>query len=93
MTPSETRAANRFATRIVDWQDEGEIIREGLAYETPRLIAALQNRNGFATMSLRNLAKAVGLSVTYLSCVDKGHIVASPGAYLKLWNYFSEVQP
>lgn len=73
-----------FAERVQAWLDEEEIIREGLAYEAKQLISQLQDRGGFAAISLRKLAREVGLSASYLSRVVHGKEIISPRAYLRL---------
>lgn len=68
-----------FVERITNWIDEGNVIHEGLAYEAPKLVAQITR-----CISLRELARRTGLSATYLSQVANGHVVISPGAFVKI---------
>lgn len=73
-----------FADRLRAHLDEAEDIREGLADHGPILIRRLQDRDGWGAVSLRALAREVGLSPTYLSRVMNGQIIISTWSYLKL---------
>lgn len=77
---------DHFVDRVVNWIDEGEVVRAGLAYEGPRLIRRLTR-----DISLRKVARRTGLSATYLSLVANGRAVISPKAFLKLAKRLNDV--
>lgn len=68
-----------FADRVSDMLDEQIIVREGLAYEGPRLVEYLCRNQ-----SLRQLSRESGLSPTYLSQVRNARTIISPEAYVSL---------
>lgn len=69
--------------RIKKHTGETDVIRKGLAHEASPLITELLELSTAKT-SLRQLAKDIGCSATYLSCVWNGHFVCSPHIYVAL---------
>jgi transcriptional regulator with XRE-family HTH domain len=68
-----------FVERVTNWINESKIIREVLSYEGQSLITQITRR-----IPLRELARRTGFSPTYLSQVANGHVVISPGAFVKI---------
>lgn len=83
-----------FAVRIRDHLEEAEIVRKGLWHEGPRLIKrclSVGYPHGEAR-SLRELARIVGVSATYLSRVMHGHEIVSAGTYLRLSDFLLDTE-
>ena len=80
---NETGLDWSFLERIEEHLGEEEVIREGLAHEGPGLIMRCLDVPGDA-LSLRQLAKDVNCSATYLSRVLNGHLICSKTLYVTL---------
>ena len=74
--------------KIEEWNDEAEVIREGLWYCGPKLISNFLWSN--PNISLRQMAKNVGYSPAYLSRIQNGHEIISTDAYLRISNYIDK---
>ena len=75
---------DKFLKRIEAHKKETKVIREGLAQSGPALISDLQDRDGFASHSLRAVAREVGYSAAYLCDIMHGRRIVSPRAFRRL---------
>ena len=83
-----------FAIRIRDHMAEAEIIHQGLWDEGPALIAECQDV-GYPPgqyRSLRELARIIGVSPTYLSRIRHRREIVSMKTYLRLSDFLLDTE-
>ena len=78
---------DEFANRVAAYIDEGVAIRAGLAVNGPRYLSVAMNN-----LSLREIARRIDRSPTYLSMVLNRKTVISPDAFVDLCELFTKTE-